>query len=528
VLKIGPIIVEDLCILRKRGDKRHINTAELVAILKALSLIAHYRLALGKTDAQVIKVMCDNQSAIAWLKNADARNWKVIKGLSAKVVEKTLHDISDTCQSMNIKLQLEHVPSESNLADALTRVPSKSWIEPPPEFDTSILKNVICTIPPPQSPVIPRDVAIERDQYNRVVLNSREALLSVMDKIHEHEGAESLYHRLRSFISFPALRKEAQEYVRRCLTCQMSRVTQHEVVSTTDEHMPQATVPFAMVHLDILGPFGAIEGMDQLFVLTFIDRYSRFALTRSTFNCPTSSDVTVLLRLMFERFHVTPDVVVTDQGTQFTASETSQAFQRYNCSHTMTPIRASWANGRVERLHRVINERLRACLKDNIDCLPFTQFNDIIRRATVAYNTSVNHRTLVSPHNLVFTYDAWIHPALKHLRPLAEPAIHVPDVPIPPEVAAKLPAVGQIWLFRLHKPKKYQRPYAVCAIVGRKSRHLYRIRMRNKSVRTVHLRHLKPLTEEALRELPQQLAIPPEQRPLRELRGRGRVAGTTE
>ena len=49
----------------------------------------------------------------------------------------------------------------------------------------------------------------------------------------------------------------------------------------------------------------------------------------------------------------------------------------------------------------------------------------IIRRATVVYNTSVNHRILLSPHTIVFPIDPWIHPALKHLPPLAEPAIHV-------------------------------------------------------------------------------------------------------
>ena len=104
VLFIGETKVEDVTKLRKKDDRRHINVSELQAVRDGILLATDYIKALQLKEEKIITIKCDNQSAIAWLKQFTDKKWRAIKGLSAKMVERLLHQIADLCKIYSIKL----------------------------------------------------------------------------------------------------------------------------------------------------------------------------------------------------------------------------------------------------------------------------------------------------------------------------------------------------------------------------------------------------------------------------------------
>ena len=338
--------------------------------------MADFRQALKMTEPAIVDLKCDNKSAVAWLNRASERHWTAIKGVSAKVIEKLLHDIADSCKALQIKLRIELIPSEQNKSDPLSRVPEFLRDEKQ-KFDAAPLEEVICTT------VVSSAEPLQRDEYKRVVVN-QDQLKLIVNEMHEHEGAQSLYDRLRTLVSHRELRRRCQDFVRNCLTCSMSKVTRHSPVQSGDAHMDEATGAFSHVHLDIAGPYSEIDGLDSLFILSLIDRETRFVLAKPTPYPPTGADAAALLRTTFERFHVCVDVVWTDHGTQLRSTEFARAVTELQARHTMTPVRSSWANGRVERWHRVVNEKLRAAGPG----ANFAEFAAVVRRSVLLYNTA--------------------------------------------------------------------------------------------------------------------------------------------
>ncbi|TEB18261.1 hypothetical protein C9890_0422 [Perkinsus sp. BL_2016] len=275
VLMAGNVYVEDQTYLRAPGDRRHINLAELIAVHKGIHLVSLYRKALRITESTTINLKCDNKSVVAWLTRAQERHWTSIKGMSAKVIEKHLLAISDDCQALGIKLKVDLIPSEENISDPLSRVPDVLR-GPDQPFDPQPLQDVIC-MTQAEMPI----PSFERDEYNRWKVD-KETLVTLMLTMHEHEGAQTLYDRLRALVSFKDLRRLCQQFVRDCATCNLSKVTAHTAVLRGDAHMPQTFVPFSHVHMDISGPYGSVDNIDKAYVISLIDRHSRYVLTRAT------------------------------------------------------------------------------------------------------------------------------------------------------------------------------------------------------------------------------------------------------
>ena len=336
VLQIGDVIVEDTTHLRKKADRKHINVAELQAIQDGVELAIAYVKALQLNREIKLTVMCDNTSAIAWLKQSKDRKWKAIKGLSAKLVERILSQIAELCKMYNVKLDIQYVPSEQNLADEMSRVPE--YMIQKVEFDSTTIEEIVMAIQTADTGTSDQI----RDEYNRLIVNETE-LTELLTGIHEHEGARALYDRTRLIVCHPQLRQRCQEFVRACAVCQLSKHnTTLSPILEDDKHVGMdPTRPFEMVHMDILGPFTETDGEDAMFVVTLVCRFSRFAITVPTFRCPTSDDTAKTFGLVLARFHTSPDVLMVDGGSQFRALF-SAAITDHRTRIVMTSVSSSF------------------------------------------------------------------------------------------------------------------------------------------------------------------------------------------
>ncbi|KRZ00007.1 Uncharacterized protein T11_5724, partial [Trichinella zimbabwensis] len=146
----------------------------------------------------------------------------------------------------------------------------------------------------------------------------------------------------------PKMDSEIENLVRTCELCQQSRASPPHAPAHKWE---SPRIPWSRIHVDLAGP---IRGKNFLIVVDAFSKWLEVSVLKNT----TSESVISCLRQIFS-IHGLPDIIVSDNGTQFT----SQVFQEYlnkgGIKHiTSAPFHPS-SNGQAERMVRTTKESLK-------------------------------------------------------------------------------------------------------------------------------------------------------------------------
>ncbi|XP_039215531.1 uncharacterized protein K02A2.6-like, partial [Crotalus tigris] len=171
----------------------------------------------------------------------------------------------------------------------------------------------------------------------------------VLGSLHEgHPGIVRMKALARSHLWWPGLDRDIEAKVHACHLCQCSR-----------PEMPQAPIhrweetqsPWSRVHIDYAGPF---QGQ---FFLVLVDSHSKWLEVLPVSSTTTAKTIQVL-RGIFAA-HGLPDVLVSDNGPQFTSSEFKAFLQANMIRHaTSAPFHPS-TNGMAECMVRITKDTLK-------------------------------------------------------------------------------------------------------------------------------------------------------------------------
>ena len=120
---------------------------------------------------------------------------------------------------------------------------------------------------------------------------------------------------------------------------------------------PSEVLRFGCLHVDVLGPLEPSNG--KRYVVTFIDRASRWFECCPTSDVTAATIVTALVETWLSRYGV-PLQIVSDRGAQFTGSLFKSLCSILGTEHTPTCSYPPEANGLIERWHRRLKDALRA------------------------------------------------------------------------------------------------------------------------------------------------------------------------
>jgi len=338
LLQVNNEIIEDACSLRKKDDYHHINLAELNAVVKGVKLAVEwgFKNMLIKTDSKIV---------FHWLTNYLHSVSKVkTDGISEVLVKRRLGCVKDIIDEFELNVDVEHVPSERNIADSLTRVNKK-------------LTKLCC-------------VSMGGD-------------IESVQKEHEshHLGVDRTYYLVKR--NNPFIRKEVVErVVKNCSICKSIDPTQIRYepgcLGVEDD--------WFRIAIDI-------THFRNKCYLSIIDcGPSRYAIWKEI---KDEGSVTIQKELysVFCQYGP-PTEVLTDNGASFRSKEISELCSKWGVKLLFRCAYRPEGNGIVERLHRTIKRMAARTCDDPLKMLYFYNITpkEKGKENTVPFIRFFNHR----------------------------------------------------------------------------------------------------------------------------------------
>jgi hypothetical protein len=128
-----------------------------------------------------------------------------------------------------------------------------------------------------------------------------------------HRGTNKTYKAIKARFSWPNMKREIEEYVKRCKSCQINKLLKPKgrapmEITTTADH------PFEKCSLDIVGPLP--ETKRETDILTFQDDLSKFVTAVPVRQQNAETVAREFVQNIILKMG-TPKHILTDQGTNF-------------------------------------------------------------------------------------------------------------------------------------------------------------------------------------------------------------------
>nr|VZI10430.1 unnamed protein product [Spirometra erinaceieuropaei] len=153
----------------------------------------------------------------------------------------------------------------------------------------------------------------------------------------------------RSFVYWPGIDGDIDDLVRRCSRCQQAAKMPPRQPPVPWEPSER---PWSRVHIDFAGPLNGVS------YLILVDAYSKWP-DIAPLNPATASATIAFLRRIFSQ-HGLPEVLVSDNGSQFISSAFEDFCRQHNIQHLRSPPYHPQSNGQAERF---VDTFKRALLK---------------------------------------------------------------------------------------------------------------------------------------------------------------------
>ncbi|KAL2230371.1 UNVERIFIED_CONTAM: Retrovirus-related Pol polyprotein from transposon RE1 [Sesamum indicum] len=224
----------------------------------------------------------------------------------------------------------------------------------------------------------------------------------------------TLWHRRMGHVSMLAIKKipdckindDSLEVI--CDICPKAKQSR----TSFEPSNAHAASPFALVHLDLWGPYKTPNISGCHYVLTILDDYSRSLWTYLIKHKDQVSSILLTFSSMVEtQFGTKIKVLRSDNGSEFVNLECQKLCQNLGILHQTSCVYTPQQNGRVERKHRHLLDVARALLFQA--ALPLKFWGDCILAATYIINrTPTKTLNWLTPYHKLFGHP----PTYSHIK----------------------------------------------------------------------------------------------------------------
>lgn len=209
-----------------------------------------------------------------------------------------------------------------------------------------------------------------------------------------HMGIKKTKARILERYYWPGVGKDVDKYVKACITCKQCKHSNAKSQGLMGK-FKNATRPFQMISLDFIGPLPRSTKMNTC-LLVVTDWITKFPLLFPLRQATASKVVNILENNVFLIFGV-PEIIVADNGKQFSGKEFHALTRRYGIEKLWFNTRYHPQNNPTERVNKTIGHALRAYVGDN-----HRHWDVHIGQIGLALRTAINEITGYSPFYLNF------------------------------------------------------------------------------------------------------------------------------
>ena len=208
----------------------------------------------------------------------------------------------------------------------------------------------------------------------------------LLNELHlEHQGITRKKAFARSSLWWPKLDSDIESLISSCLVC---KAVQPEPPKAPLHPWSYATRPWERIHIDYAEKKGR-------YYLIVVDSYSKW-LEVFSMNSMTARKTIERLRSLFARYRL-PEILVSDNGGQFTSEEFSKFLKKNGIRHRKIPPYHAATNGQAEHYVQTLKQRLtKHMLEDNK-----LSEEHCLANFLLCYHTTPNSTTGQSPAELM-------------------------------------------------------------------------------------------------------------------------------
>lgn len=170
-----------------------------------------------------------------------------------------------------------------------------------------------------------------------------------------HLGPEKTHNQIRRTYYWPKMKSDIEHWAAHCPRCQKNKITRHNRQSLSN--FPSEPGRLNILHIDLVGPLPNIQRF--AYIVTIRDRNTGFLVTAPIPN-KTSEIVIEAIEVHFISKFGIPETIITDQGREFVSHKFSAFCERLGIWHKTTTAYHPQAQGKIERMHRILKSSIRA------------------------------------------------------------------------------------------------------------------------------------------------------------------------
>ena len=243
-------------------------------------------------------------------------------------------------------------------------------------------------------------------------LDVKNVLASCHDSVTSgHLGIAKTKKRILSRFYWPSLKKDVENYVRSCETCQKIKPG---VTRTAPLQPIQPTAPLKIVTVDVIGPLPLTEKGNQ-FALNICDHFTKFVVS---YPLPDQQAITIANSIIdyISKFGI-PESILSDRGTNFKSEVLNDIYELLDIIPRFTSPFHPQSDGLTERFNQTLKNMLIAYINSSQN-----DWDEYLSRLCLAYNTAEQSTTGYTPYQLMFgrkpklAIDLWFQKDASHVE----------------------------------------------------------------------------------------------------------------
>ncbi|MCP3887667.1 MAG: DDE-type integrase/transposase/recombinase [Desulfobulbaceae bacterium] len=251
-----------------------------------------------------------------------------------------------------------------------------------------IINNILYSIARPK---------YDAPQYPRLVLPAQ-FRDQVIARCHKDVGHQSLFKtmsRVQECYVWSGMKREIREWIQKCGLCQVHTKRPEKVPMG---EMPIAQAPNLYIGIDLIGPLVSSKYSGAKYIMTTIDYHDGWAEGYPLAN-KTNETVWERLRNDFIPRYGAPEVIITDQGSEWKGADFQAWLKGLGIEHRRTTPYHPLSNGRIERFNGTLKNILKKLVNGSR-----ADWEDQLGSALTSYRISTSTVTGQSPFMLKYAH----------------------------------------------------------------------------------------------------------------------------